>query len=57
MEPVIGVELRTKVLMELQQFTAPKLKAVEVTHKTPELTPEQVDARLAALMAKAAVNG
>ena len=56
-EPIIDVIMRTKVLMELQQFIAPKLKAIEVTHKGPELTDSQLDARLAALLAKAAVNG
>lgn len=59
-EPVIDNTLRVKVLMEMQQFVAPKLKAVEVTVKEPDLTEEQIDARIAALQerqARAAVNG
>lgn len=59
-EPVIDHTLRVKVLMEMQQFVAPKLKAVEVTVKEPDLTEEQIDQRIAALQekqARAAVNG
>lgn len=59
-EPTIDHTLRVKVLMEMQQFVAPKLKAVEVTVKEPDLTEEQIDQRIAALQekqARAAVNG
>lgn len=56
-EPIIDHTLRVKVLMEMQQFVSPKLKAVEVTVKEPELTEAQIEARIAALQAKAAVNG
>ena len=59
-EPIIDHVLRTKVLMELQQFVAPKLKAVEVTVREPELSEEQIDQRIAALQqkqARAAIHG
>ena len=45
---------RVKALLELLQYTKPKLKAVEVTVTAPELTEKQVDDRLRALLAKAA---
>jgi hypothetical protein len=49
-KPVLPVDLRTKTLLELAQYSRPKLKAVEVTLKPPELTDEQIDRRLQALM-------
>ena len=55
-EPILGDEMRTKVLLELQQYVHPKLKAVEMTVKKAELTDEQVEARLQQLLAKAAAK-
>lgn len=52
-EPALDIELRTKVLMELTNFVHPKLKAVEMTVKKPDLTEEQVEARLVELLARA----
>lgn len=53
MEPVLDTDVRLKTLLELQQYTAPKLKATEVTLKEEALTVEQIDARLKALMTRA----
>lgn len=53
MVPVLDTETALKAQLELLQYTRPKLKAVEVTVKEPELTPEQVEARIKALQAKA----
>lgn len=44
---------RVKALLELMQYVRPKLKAVEVTVKEPELTDDQVQARVQALLTKA----
>lgn len=53
-EPVLEEAVRVKVLTELTNFVHPKLKAVEMTVKKPELTDAQLDQRLAALMKRAA---
>ncbi len=55
-EPILSDEMRTKVLLELQQYVHPKLKAVEMVVKKAELTDEQVDARLQQLLAKTAAK-
>lgn len=44
---------RVKALLELTQYVRPKLKAVEVTMKEPELTDDQVQTRVQALLTKA----
>jgi len=44
---------RVKALLELTQYVRPKLRAVDVTVKDDELTEQQVDDRLRALLAKA----
>lgn len=43
---------KLKTLVELAQYSRPKLKAVEVRNTEPELTDEQIDRRLEALMTK-----
>jgi hypothetical protein len=53
-KPVLDNETRLKTLVELAQYTRPKLKSVEVNMKGPELTDEQVDKRIQALMARTA---
>lgn len=50
----LAIDLRTRVLTELTNFVHPKLKAVEMTIKKPELTEEQVEARLVELLSRAA---
>lgn len=52
MKPVVDIDTRVKLLTELAQYTRPKLKSVEVVQKSPELTDEQIDRRLQALLAK-----
>lgn len=52
-QPSLDIETRTKVLMELTNFVHPKLKAVEMTVKKPELSDEQVEARLVELLGRA----
>jgi hypothetical protein len=52
--PVLDGDTRLRTLLELAQYSRPKLKAVEVTNKTPELTEEQVEARLKALLERQA---
>lgn len=42
-----------KVLLELQQYVHPKLKAVEITQRTVEPTPEEVRAEIERLVEKA----
>lgn len=49
----LGHSERAKALLDLMQYMHPKLKAIEVTQKVDELTEAQVDAKLAALVAKA----
>ena len=48
---------RARALLELMQYVHPKLKAIEVTQKADELTEQQVDAKLTALLAKALKRG
>ena len=51
----IDSDTRLRTLNELLQYTQPKLKAVEVKMSgTLEIPSEQLDQRLAALIAKAA---
>ena len=52
MKPVVDMDTKVKLLTELAQYTRPKLKSVEVVNKGPELTDEQIDRRLEALLAK-----
>ncbi len=54
MKPVLGADVRLRSLLELAQYSRPKLKAIEVTTKAPELTDDQIDRRLEALMARTA---
>ncbi len=42
-----------KLTSDLLQYTRPKLKASEITVKPAELTPEQIDRRIEALLARA----
>lgn len=51
-KPVVDMDTKVKLLTELAQYTRPKLKSVEVIQKGPELTDEQIDRRLEALLAK-----
>lgn len=54
MEYVLDADVRLRTLNELLQYIQPKLKAVEVKMSgSLELTGEQLDQRLAALLAKA----
>lgn len=50
--PALDIDTRARLLMGLTEYVHPKLKSVEMTVKTPELSDEQVDARLAALLLK-----
>lgn len=50
MKPTLDIETRVKLLTELAQYTRPKLKSVEVVNKGPELTDDQIDRRLQALL-------
>lgn len=52
LKPVVDMDTKVKLLTELAQYTRPKLKSVEVVNKGPELTDEQIDRRLEALMAR-----
>lgn len=51
MKPTLPPDVRLRTLLELAQYSRPKLKAVEITQKEPELSDEQIDRRLEALMA------
>lgn len=51
-EPVLPTDLALKTHLELLRYTRPQLKAVEVTVKEPELTDEQAEARIKALLAR-----
>lgn len=53
-KPVLDTDTETRLLAELLQYTRPKLKAVEVTLKEPELTDDQIDKRLERLMGRMA---
>lgn len=55
MKPMVDMDTRVKLLTELAQYTRPKLKSVEVVSKGPDLTDEQIDRRLEALLAKSGV--
>lgn len=57
MVSTIADDLRLRTLNELAQYTRPKLKAVEVTVKAPELTDEQIDRRLEGLLRRRDVTG
>ena len=50
MKPTLDIDTRVKLLSELAQYTRPKLKSVEVVNRGPELTDEQIDRRLQALL-------
>lgn len=51
----IDADIRARMLSEILQYTQPKLKSVEVKMSgSLELTSEQLDQRLGALLAKAA---
>ena len=55
MVPLVDSDTRLRTLNELLQYTQPKLKAVEVKlNGNLELSSEQLDQRLGALIAKAA---
>ena len=55
MVDAIDPDVKLRTLHEIIQYTQPKLKAVEMkVSGSLELTSEQLDQRLAALMAKAA---
>lgn len=47
---VLDAETRMKASLALLEYIQPKLKSVEVTNKGPELTDEQIDRRLEALL-------
>jgi hypothetical protein len=52
LKPRLDIDTRMRTLVELAGYTRPKLKSIEVTQKAPELTDEQIDKRLDALLAK-----
>ncbi len=52
LKPVVDMDTKVKLLTELAQYTRPKLKSVEVVNKGPELTDDQIDRRLQALMSR-----
>jgi hypothetical protein len=54
MKPALPHDVRLRTLLELAQYARPKLKAVEITNKEPELTDEQVERRLQALLERRA---
>lgn len=51
MKPVLDGDTRARVLLELQQYVHPKLKAVEVKMTGPTMSEEQIDQRLRHLLA------
>lgn len=53
MVPILDLETRTRALASLIEYVHPKLKSVEMTVKKAELTDEQVEQRLAALLLQA----
>lgn len=53
-EPALDSDTRARVLLELQQYVHPKLKAVEIKMTGPVLSDEQIDARLQHLLSKEA---
>ena len=52
MQDVLDGDTRARVLLELQQYVAPKLKAVEVKMTGHTKSEEEIDARLAHLLQK-----
>lgn len=54
LRPVLDSDTRLRTLTELLSYIQPKLKAVEITLKEPDLTEEQVQARIASLLARTA---
>lgn len=54
---LLPIDLRVKTLIELAQYSRPKLKAVEVTVKPPELTDEQIERRLQGLLSRVSSKG
>lgn len=50
--PVIDADTRAKISLALLEYVQPKLKSVEVKHTGPELTDEQIDKRIEALIGK-----
>lgn len=48
--PALPQDVRVRTLLELAQYSRPKLKSVEVTQKPAELSDDDVDARLSALL-------
>jgi hypothetical protein len=56
MRPVLDATTRLRTLLELAQYSRPKLKAIEVQHKPTELTDEQIDRRLEALLDRRAAE-
>lgn len=52
MEPALAADLALKTHLELLRYTRPQLKAMEVTVKEPELTDEQTEQRIKALLAR-----
>lgn len=50
---VLPLDVRTKALASLIEYVHPKLKSVEMTVKKAELTDDQVEQRLAVLLAAA----
>jgi hypothetical protein len=53
MESRLAPSEHARVLLELQQYVHPKLKAVEITQKTLEPTPDEVKAEIQRLIDKA----
>ena len=50
--PKIDAETRAKLSLSLLEYVQPKLKSVEVINKGPELTDEQIEKRIEALVAR-----
>lgn len=55
--PQLDIDTFVKTNTELLQYTRPKLKAIEVTMKEPELTDEQIEKRIQALVERNAKKG
>lgn len=53
MRHALDADTRAKVATSLLEYTRPKLKAIEVTVREPELSDEQIDRRLSALLSRA----
>lgn len=52
MKPALPGDVRLRTLLELAQYARPKLKAVEISTKEPDLPDEVIDRRLEALLAR-----